>query len=265
MRKLATIAIAAFAVAALAFAPGAMARSRHHRCAMGARVDRNHDRLPDRWECRHHLSLRVNQARRDQDRDHLNNAGELEHKTNPRDADSDNDGIKDGDELRQGLNPRDRDSDDDGVEDEDEGAGKVESFDSNTGTLTIRRDDNSLLTGQVTAETRIECETEDEFENENENETVAHESSDGGDDHSGSDDGDRVDNSGPGSGDDDGDRVDNSGPGSLNSGPGDAEDENDENDENDERNCSTADLQPGTPVHEAEVENGVFREVELVK
>jgi hypothetical protein len=262
MRKIATIALAAFAVAALAFAPGAAAK-RHSRCAMGARVDRNHDRLPDRWECRHHLSLRVKQNRRDQDRDHLNNLGEFEHRTNPRDADTDNDGIEDGDEMRQGLNPRDRDSDDDGVEDEDEGAGKVESFDSNTGTLTIRRDDNSLLTGQVNATTRIECETENEFENENENEneTVAHESSDGGDDHSGSDDG--GDNSGPGSGGDDGDRVDNSGPGSLNSGPGNAEEN--ENDEDDERACSTADLQPGTPVHEAEVENGVFREVELVK
>jgi hypothetical protein len=260
MRKIATIALAAFAVAALAFAPGAAAK-RHSRCAMGARVDRNHDRLPDRWECRHHLSLRVKQNRRDQDRDHLNNLGEFEHGTNPRDADTDNDGIEDGDEMRQGLNPRDRDSDDDGVEDEDEGAGKVESFDSNTGTLTIRRDDNSLLTGQVNATTRIECETENEFENENENETVAHESSDGGDDHSGSDDG--GDNSGPGSGGDDGDRVDNSGPGSLNSGPGNAEEN--ENDEDDERACSTADLQPGTPVHESEVENGVFREVELVK
>jgi hypothetical protein len=263
MRKIVTIALAAFAVAALAFAPGATAKSRHHRCAMSARVDRNHDRIPDRWECRHRLSLRVNEARRDNDRDHLNNMGEFREGTNPRDADTDNDGIEDGDEMRQGLNPRDRDSDNDGVEDENEGGGKVESFDSNTGTLTIRRDDNSLLTGQVTADTRIECETENEFENENENETVAHQSSDGGGDNSGSDDGERGDNSGPGSGGDDGDRVDNSGPGSVNSGPGDAE--GDENDENDERACSTADLQPGTPVHEAEVENGVFREVELVK
>jgi hypothetical protein len=265
MRKIATIAVAAAAVALMAFAPGAMAKSRHHRCAMSARVDRNHDRIPDRWECRNHLSLRVKQTRRDQDSDHLNNLGEFREGTNPRDADTDNDGVEDGDEHQLGDDPNDADTDNDGVEDGNEVSGKVESFDSNTNTLTIRRTDNSLVSGQVTDATRIDCETENQFENENENEneTVAHESSDGVDDHSGSDDGERGDNSGPGSGGDDGDRVDNSGPGSVNSGPGDAEEN--ENDENDERTCSTADLQSGTPVHEAEVENGVFREVELVK
>ena len=39
--------------------------------SLAAAKDRNHDRIPDRWEKRHHLSLKVNQAARDQDRDHL--------------------------------------------------------------------------------------------------------------------------------------------------------------------------------------------------
>jgi hypothetical protein len=60
--------------------------------------DRNHDRIPDRWEKRHHLSLHHNQARRDQDRDGLRNRAEFRAGTNPRDDDSDNDGREDGDE-----------------------------------------------------------------------------------------------------------------------------------------------------------------------
>jgi hypothetical protein len=32
--------------------------------ALARSVDRNHDRIPDRWERAHHLSLHVNQARR---------------------------------------------------------------------------------------------------------------------------------------------------------------------------------------------------------
>ena len=51
--------------------------------------DRNHDGIPDRWEKRHRLSLRDNQARRDQDRDRLRNRAEFLAGTNPRNADSD--------------------------------------------------------------------------------------------------------------------------------------------------------------------------------
>ncbi len=60
--------------------------------------DRNHDGIPDRWEKRHRLSTRVNQARRDQDRDRLRNRAEFLAGTNPRNADSDGDGIPDGEE-----------------------------------------------------------------------------------------------------------------------------------------------------------------------
>src|SRR6478609_9210249 len=58
--------------------------------------DRNHDRIPDRWEKRHHLSLHVNQARRDQDHDGLKNRAEFKAGDNPRKADTDGDGIKAG-------------------------------------------------------------------------------------------------------------------------------------------------------------------------
>ena len=60
--------------------------------------DRNHDKIPDRWEKRHNLSLKVNQAKRDQDRDQLNNRGEFKSGSDPRDDDTDDDGVEDGDE-----------------------------------------------------------------------------------------------------------------------------------------------------------------------
>lgn len=61
-------------------------------------ADVNHDKLPDRWERAHHLSLKVNEAQRDQDRDGLVNTTEYADHTDPRSADSDGDGIKDGHE-----------------------------------------------------------------------------------------------------------------------------------------------------------------------
>src|SRR3954470_12038281 len=81
--------------------------------AQASSSDRNHDGLPDRWERAHHLSLHVNQARRDQDRDGLNNRGE----------------------YRAGMNPHKRDSDGDGIADGKENAGSVTSFAN--GVLTI--------------------------------------------------------------------------------------------------------------------------------
>lgn len=98
--------------------------------------DRNHDRIPDRWEKRHHLSLRVNQAKGDQDRDRLRNRVEFE----------------------AGTNPRDRDSDDDGVLDGQEHAGTIDSFDPGTGMLTIDLFGGGAIDGLVTADTEIECE-----------------------------------------------------------------------------------------------------------
>jgi hypothetical protein len=106
---------------------------------VAAAKDRNHDRIPDRWERHHHLSLRVNQAHRDQDRDRLGNRAEFLAGDNPRDADTDNDGIPDG----------------------EENAGTVASFDAATGKLTIDLFPGETLSGMVTGDTEIKCEHED--------------------------------------------------------------------------------------------------------
>ena len=95
--------------------------------------DRNHDNIPDRWEKRHNLSLKVNQAKRDQDRDQLNNRGE----------------------FLTGSDPRDDDSDDDGVEDGDEDGGVISSFDGTT--LTIDLANGGSITGIVDEDTEIKC------------------------------------------------------------------------------------------------------------
>jgi hypothetical protein len=131
--------------------------------------DRNHDKIPDRWEKRHHLSTSVDQSGRDQDRDHLGNRGE----------------------FKAGDNPRDRDSDDDGVMDGDENAGTIASYDSETGKLVVTLFGGDTVSGFVTEDTRIRC---------------GHDCQDGDDDGSGatlSRHGEDGDNSGPGSGGDD--------------------------------------------------------------
>src|SRR3954451_5934247 len=123
--------------------------------AAASAKDRNHDRIPDRWEHGHHLSLHVNQARRDQDHDGLNNRGEFRAHMNPRKADTDGDGIPDG----------------------EENAGTIASFDN--GVLTINLAGGGTLTGMVTQDTEIECPD------------TAQASDDGGGDHQGGgDDGD---------------------------------------------------------------------------
>jgi hypothetical protein len=177
-----------------------------------AAKDRNHDHIPDRWEKRFHLSLAVNQANRDQDGDHINNLNE----------------------FRDGTNPRSSDSDGDGVPDNQENAGTIASFDGTT--LVINLAVGGQLSGQVTANTRIECRTENEQENENEVEEHATASRDGS------------------SGDGSGSGGANSGPGSSSDGSGDAG-----------AACTMADLTPGTAVHEAELEGTTFDKVELIK
>src|SRR5918997_5639790 len=52
----------------------------------------------------------------------------------------------------------DRDSDNDGRRDGREGAGKIKSFDAETGVLVIDRFRGSDLTGKVDSSTEIECE-----------------------------------------------------------------------------------------------------------
>jgi hypothetical protein len=107
MRKLKTL-IGVGAVLAAAAVPA----------LAGARPgDGNHDRIPDKWERHFHLSLDVNQAKRDQDRDGLRNLSEFKHGTSPRKADTDQDGLKDGREVRDDTDPTDDDTDNDGIED----------------------------------------------------------------------------------------------------------------------------------------------------
>src|SRR3954468_9651027 len=122
--------------------------------SVAAAKDRNHDRIPDRWEKRHGLSLRGNQAHRNQDRDGLNNKHE----------------------FRAGDDPRDPDSDNDGVEDGDEGAGTIASFDGTR--LVINLFDGSNVSGNVTDQTEIECDNGDDQGDEDND---GH----GGGDHSG--------------------------------------------------------------------------------
>ena len=104
--------------------------------SLAAAKDRNHDRIPDRWEKRHKLSLKVNQARRDQDRDHLRNRAE----------------------FLAGDNPRDRDSDDDGIADGQEQAGTIASFDQESGRLVINLFGGDTVAGIVNDETEIKCD-----------------------------------------------------------------------------------------------------------
>jgi hypothetical protein len=98
--------------------------------------DRNHDRIPDRWEKGHHLSLKVKQGGRDQDKDGLKNRGEWRAKLDPRDDDTDNDGVEDG----------------------DEDAGTVASLTDDVLTITLAR--GGTLSAKVTDETEIECDSE---------------------------------------------------------------------------------------------------------
>jgi Bacterial TSP3 repeat len=81
----------------------------------GAPRDRDHDRLPDRWERKHHLSTGKPSAKRDPDGDRLSNRREMRLRTHPRRADTDRDRLRDGAEVRRfHTNPRKRDTDGDG-------------------------------------------------------------------------------------------------------------------------------------------------------
>ena len=200
--------------------------------SLAAAKDRNHDRIPDRWEKRHKLSLTVNQARHDQDGDHLRNRAEFLAGDNPRDADSDDDGVMDGSEQ----------------------AGTIASFDTETGRLVIDLFGTDTIAGFVTDETEIKCDDSSGASMSSEGSGSGE--AEPGDDNGGQGEEPGDDNGGEEPGDD------NSGPGSENSGPGSQGD-----DDQGDRLCTTAELVPGAVVEEAElkVSNGqaTFHEVEL--
>jgi hypothetical protein len=158
-RKLLAVAATAFAlVASLMLATFASAGG-----------DRNRDRIPDRWEKQHHLSLKVNQSKRDQDGDGLNNRGEFKANLDPRDDDTDNDGVEDG----------------------DENAGTVATFTGGVMTITLAK--GGTLAAKVTPDTEIECDDatakassdgpgDDDNEGDNQNDDGDHQDGDHGDD-----------------------------------------------------------------------------------
>jgi hypothetical protein len=143
--------------------------------------DRNHDRIPDRWEHVHHLSLKVDQAKRDQDHDGLRNMAE----------------------FRTGNDPRDNDSDGDGVADGNENAGTIASFDAASGKLAIDLFGGGTLTGAVDTTTKIKCEDEHSHDSSANSPSGEPEPGDDhGDDNQGDDNG--GDNSGQSGHDDNG-------------------------------------------------------------
>jgi hypothetical protein len=175
MRKLTTAAaFAVIAILALAIAGPAAAK------------DRNHDKIPDKWEKKYNLSLKTNQARKDQDKDGARNKAEFRAKTNPRSADTDEDGVEDG----------------------DENAGTIESFDATTGVLVIDLFGGDTVTGVVDADTEVKCgchgdtgDSDDGDTGDTDDDTSArHDPGDGDGDHSGPGGPGDEDHSGPGHG-----------------------------------------------------------------
>jgi hypothetical protein len=239
MRRILMV-LAAMAMVALA---GPAAAAAHHN------GDRNRDGLPDKWEKKHHLSLKANQARKDQDRDKLDNKREFELRTDPRKADTDDDGRRD-----------------------DADSGRIASFTG--GVLTITLANGQSVSGQVTPATEIECraaENENEVENENEDRARAADhggddgSRDGGDDTSGEGSG----SSGPGSGEQQQPvPAPSPAPTGMQQHSGDGQ-HGDDNDGHNATPCGQEALTPGTAVHEAELETTasglVFEKVEVVK
>lgn len=71
--------------------------------AFAKAADRNHDKIPDKWERKYHLSTRRNVAKQDPDKDGLSNLNEYLAGTNPKKKDSNHNGVRDG------LEDRDKD------------------------------------------------------------------------------------------------------------------------------------------------------------
>jgi opacity protein-like surface antigen len=213
---------AILALVALAVPAGATAKS----------ADRDHDRMPDKWEKKFGLNTHKNDARKDKDSDGLRNAAE----------------------YTAGTNPSDADSDDDGVGDDDEHAGTIASFDRTTGALTINLFGGGTLTGKVDATTEIKCDDEGEHGTPGHQRRGADDQ--GGDDSRGNPAPAGTTQPQPGS----------SGPGNAND-----DGDDDEQGAPQQPPCDTTALTAGRTVKEAKLNEAndgpadVFHEIELVR
>src|SRR3954449_7557452 len=91
-----------------------------HAIAKSTPRDRDHDKMPDRWEQAHGLSTKRNDAKKDLDKDGVVNLREFKLGTDPRKADTDGDGLTDGQELQLHTDATEADTDGDGLDDGDE-------------------------------------------------------------------------------------------------------------------------------------------------
>ncbi|MBI4898690.1 MAG: hypothetical protein HY827_10045 [Actinobacteria bacterium] len=232
--------------------------------AQASPKDRNHDGISDRWEKHHHLSLKVNQSRKDQDHDGVVNICEVQAGDNPRRSDSDRDGRRDGTEDADGDGLSNRqesagrsdcgaeDSDGDGLGDDDENSGRIVSFDG--GILTIQTFAGETLTGTVGPDTKIECDGDDNDATPSAPPVVgATVASDRG-----ATKGDDDENAGDGT--DKGESCD----GNNHRGSESESNQNDDHRDGDQGgNCGLAALVAGAVVHESSLVDGAFVKIEL--
>ena len=146
---------------------GALALAATMAPATASAKDTNHDRIPDRWERAYHLSLKVDQSKRDQDHDGLKNRGEWRDHTSPRDADTDADGVKDAQDTRP-TEPAADDSPQPPASHDDApppapaaaATGHVVSYQQSAGfggVLTIERPNGERVTAYFGEKTDLEC------------------------------------------------------------------------------------------------------------
>ena len=115
--------------------------------------DVNRDRIPDRWEKRYGLSLKVDQRKFDQDADGLRNRAEWLNKTSPRDSDTDDDGTTDRQEIEDGVGPAHRPPPAYPTDD----VGAISGWDPATGKLEVTLATGGTVFGDVNHFTKIRC------------------------------------------------------------------------------------------------------------
>lgn len=189
--------------------------------------DSDRDGMPNRWETKHRLNPKANDSSRDKDKDGLDNLGEYQSKTNPRKKDSDRDGIGDAREDRDHDGVENRTERHHGLDpskrDSDDDG--VEDGHSSAGSI-VSFDGTTLVIATLDG-TQLSGTVNASTEIECKQETAVRASRDD-------------------------DREDDSDSAST---AGDSDD--------DKERCTTAALVGGAPVHEAEIENGIFHSVHL--